>query len=962
MRMRTSISSPIERAAVEKVVAERAAHVVSASIEGETMRRTEREGPCGNVSDQGVASVARAWSSVRLFSERVGDSTRSLYSRPPTSHDVEAISPCERAHAAARQRDATQWHPETATGGSVPRGDGPRAGDAPEAVPGRPAASCGGRRFARPQDAGRVGAAPPRPGAPHRPPPVQLRAAAALPQAGRHCRRVALCAQPWRSAAAGVGVTPHRGVRTAEASGHFHHGTAAGARSAAHRPCHAGVRRQPPQGDEPGETDHRVQLGSGRRLHLALDRRAAGQRAATLRRGVRQARPLRVVHRRRQPIWRPVRHQYAPGDGHGPLRRRAVGGGPERQAAAAGPRLSGAPAGARLDRRSDGQVAFAHRQGRRRAVVVSTGVSVQRAEHQLGGHRARPRRGAAAHRSEAGAVHRSGLCVQRRRAAGDAGGDHFRWRAHLGDVRGAAPVCTQLGWPLLGVVQVPLRSGCAAAVLRHRVCGARLGLLQQHAAVRAHLERIRHGQQLLLPGEDPPTHDAVHGAFGLRFEHPTVPGSNTGGWMARDGPKMSGGIPPRPHAAGAVEKATAAPAVPDKAVAAPKPPTHADPGKTVHGSNIYQQALRNQINQAAAMDGPRKIRMEEVEKHRSEDDVWIVVKQRVYDCTHYLNDHPGGVAAIMMNAGADCTEDFEAIHSERAWNLLAAARAAAHRRARALAGERRGRGRRRRRRRRADHPGPSKVPVRAADRQGHPVAQLVPIPLRIAITETPPRPAGGQPPVRARPHRRRRGDADVHAHHRRRGARLFRPGDQGVSRQRASEIPRWRQAVAAPGPIVGRRPGGHQGPAGTFCVCRRRRYVLNGKRSVVRRFGFMCGGTGITPAYQVMQAILRERHQPPVEMWLVYANNGEEDILLREELEAWAEAHENVHVWHTLVSPPNGWKYGVGFIDEGMVREHLPPPGDDVLVGLCGPPIMIEKACVPNLEKAGYRREQYFSF
>eukprot|EP00240_Pyramimonas_obovata_P008485 CAMPEP_0118931416 /NCGR_PEP_ID=MMETSP1169-20130426/7764_1 /TAXON_ID=36882 /ORGANISM="Pyramimonas obovata, Strain CCMP722" /LENGTH=86 /DNA_ID=CAMNT_0006873915 /DNA_START=58 /DNA_END=314 /DNA_ORIENTATION=- len=62
--------------------------------------------------------------------------------------------------------------------------------------------------------------------------------------------------------------------------------------------------------------------------------------------------------------------------------------------------------------------------------------------------------------------------------------------------------------------------------------------------------------------------------------------------------------------------------------------------------------------------------MEEVEKHDTEEDVWIVVSGKVYDVTKYLELHPGGVDSITMNAGQDTTEDFEAIHSKKAWKLL----------------------------------------------------------------------------------------------------------------------------------------------------------------------------------------------------------------------------------------------------------------------------------------------------
>jgi nitrate reductase (NAD(P)H) len=42
----------------------------------------------------------------------------------------------------------------------------------------------------------------------------------------------------------------------------------------------------------------------------------------------------------------------------------------------------------------------------------------------------------------------------------------------------------------------------------------------------------------------------------------------------------------------------------------------------------------------------------------------------VYDATKYLPLHPGGEASILITAGQDCTEDFEALHSSKAWKLL----------------------------------------------------------------------------------------------------------------------------------------------------------------------------------------------------------------------------------------------------------------------------------------------------
>ena len=48
----------------------------------------------------------------------------------------------------------------------------------------------------------------------------------------------------------------------------------------------------------------------------------------------------------------------------------------------------------------------------------------------------------------------------------------------------------------------------------------------------------------------------------------------------------------------------------------------------------------------------------EVAKHASKDDVWVVIKGKVYDLTEFVDEHPGGVESIMKRAGADATEGF----------------------------------------------------------------------------------------------------------------------------------------------------------------------------------------------------------------------------------------------------------------------------------------------------------------
>jgi len=56
--------------------------------------------------------------------------------------------------------------------------------------------------------------------------------------------------------------------------------------------------------------------------------------------------------------------------------------------------------------------------------------------------------------------------------------------------------------------------------------------------------------------------------------------------------------------------------------------------------------------------------MEEVAKHNKKEDVWVVVKGLVMDLSGFLDDHPGGVQAIVNFAGRDATEEFAMLHDD----------------------------------------------------------------------------------------------------------------------------------------------------------------------------------------------------------------------------------------------------------------------------------------------------------
>ncbi|KAL3901655.1 MAG: hypothetical protein SGCHY_000430 [Lobulomycetales sp.] len=65
---------------------------------------------------------------------------------------------------------------------------------------------------------------------------------------------------------------------------------------------------------------------------------------------------------------------------------------------------------------------------------------------------------------------------------------------------------------------------------------------------------------------------------------------------------------------------------------------------------------------APASSGPKFFTMEEVAKHNTEDDCWVVVNGEVLNATPFLPDHPGGKKAILIYAGKDATEEFNMMH------------------------------------------------------------------------------------------------------------------------------------------------------------------------------------------------------------------------------------------------------------------------------------------------------------
>lgn len=155
-----------------------------------------------------------------------------------------------------------------------------------------------------------------------------------------------------------------------------------------------------------------------------------------------------------------------------------------------------------------------------------------------------------------------------------------------------------------------------------------------------------------------------------------------------------------------------------------------------------------------------------------------------------------------------------------------------------------------------------------------------------------------------------------------------------------------------------------RGPTGRFEYVGNSNYVQKVGRELIKKsapkIGMIAGGSGITPMYQIIKAILKNPDDK-TEVFLVFANQTEEDILLRKELEECAK-DPRVHLWYTLDRPTGSWKYSEGFINYEMVNEHMPSPDGGSIVLMCGPPPMITYACKPNLQKMGFADDAMFTF
>ena len=468
---------------------------------------------------------------------------------------------------------------------------------------------------------------------------------------------------------------------------------------------------------------------------------------------------------------------------------------------------------------------------------------------------------------------------------------------------------------------------------------------------------------------------------GFWFEHPTMPGNERGGWMTED--------------AGKFDAATATECAPGKSGLPPNRRPQAIWDKMVRSSTDADKKLPTTAGKMvesteAWLKGG--ITMEEVEKHNNQDSSWIVVKGRVYDCTPYLHEHPGGYASILMNAGADSTDDFEAVHSKKAWDMLEDYFIGP------LAKQKHGN---------LQLTNPARnfskkaFSRQASGRSTASQASHVSLPAWIRmvsgeVTFLDPKKFLTFPLVdklivnyNTRIFRFGLPDANM---------RLGLPTGQHVLLR--AKIG-GKTIMRAYTPITDDSARGHvdfivkiyfknqqiqfpqggmmsqhlesmeigdmievRGPLGDFEYTGDGNFTWRGKGLRCKEISMIAGGTGISLPYQTAHRILSDpRDTTKVKM--LYANSTPDDILGKELVDSLVELRpDRFQVCYTVSRIPDDsvgkWPHAVGRVSAELIQKSLFPASAETICLFCGPPAMFEQACVPNLLKLGYSKDNIF--
>ena len=378
--------------------------------------------------------------------------------------------------------------------------------------------------------------------------------------------------------------------------------------------------------------------------------------------------------------------------------------------------------------------------------------------------------------------------------------------------------------------------------------------------------------------------------------------------------------------------------------------------------------------------GQRLIPIEEIARHNTKDDCWVILDGRVYDFTPFLTDHPGGDWAIAAWAGQNATDVFHDVHhgdinTQKEMFMIGVVEPP--RLPKVLRPSAEGEtaiqvwswveARVKRRKEVSDDVRLFTLdfPHGKGRKVGLPIGQHVLIGATLAKRRfvvrpyTPVRPIGDDDDD---------GTMDILL-------KIYfpKPANDGKSGKPGGLLSMHMEGLKEGDAIR------VKGPTGSLIYEGRGWMSHRGRSFKTRRVNLVCGGTGITPAYQLIVAMMKD-DEDETRVALVDSNVKPSDVLLREKLDRLAEEHkERLHLFYSVdkgvkqKDEENGaekkegkgsdgtkdgeekhWVFHVGHVDETLLRQHLFPPTNDTVCFVCGPPLMLQLAVYPALERYGF--------
>ncbi|KEF55898.1 uncharacterized protein A1O9_07478 [Exophiala aquamarina CBS 119918] len=383
-------------------------------------------------------------------------------------------------------------------------------------------------------------------------------------------------------------------------------------------------------------------------------------------------------------------------------------------------------------------------------------------------------------------------------------------------------------------------------------------------------------------------------------------------------------------------------------------------------------STENQLAEAKQDSGvpDKQFTRQEIEKHNSKDDLWLVVNGNVYDATSVLSWHPGGAQPLIANAGRlsmETTANFESIHDEYAHKKLreCAIGRATHKAMLFMQEQEK-----------TEAAGRAKA---GSDSENFLQSKKwVPVKLikRKQISEDT---FTYSFEYDHQKHRLGLGTCQhilfgIHMPDK----MLIRPYTPTRPITERDEDGTFDLTVKTYFPDEN-QPGGafsnflHTLPLGEFVdVCGangeikykgKGKFKIEGQEKTFKRISLVLGGSGITPGYSLLRRIF-EDGDDNTQVRVIDANKTEGDILLYAQLNKMVkDIKGQIQISHVLSHPKNQeeWKNRgglCGHVNTDMIKKNLFEPSDDSVAFLCGPPAMIQKSALPALTDWGYKEDE----